>query len=143
VIREMKGKHILIGGILAGAIIEIVSLAVSWAIQTIAQYNVMDLPGMRPVNDPIAILFFVYPWVLGFALAVVFASVHKSFEGPTGSQGMKFGFLMWIVIGIPSAFLVFTSMDYPFAFTINALLGSLIYLLLTGILLTTLFGKMK
>jgi hypothetical protein len=139
----MKGKQIIVGGIIAGILIEVISLVVSWLAQTIGQYNVMELPGMRPIDDPVAILFFVYPWVLGFTLTFVFSYFQKSFEGSTGSLGWKFGFLMWIVVSIPSAFLVFSSMNYPLAFTINAVIGSFIYMLLTGIVLAKIFNWMK
>jgi hypothetical protein len=139
----MKIKSVILGGIIAGIIIEIVSLAVSWVIQTIGKYNVIELPGMRSVNDPFSLLFFVYPWVLGFALSIIFGAVQKSFEGPTRSTGWKFGLLMWGAVSVPSAFLVFSSMSYPLAFTINSLLGSFIYMLLVGFVLAKLFTWMK
>jgi hypothetical protein len=128
----MKWKQFILGGIIAGIIIEIISYAFSWLTQTITNYNVMELAGMRPITDPISVLYFVYPWVLGFILSFAFPYFQKSFEGTNTPIGLKFGFLMWIVISIPSAFLVFASMNYPLGFTINSVLGSLIYLLVAG-----------
>lgn len=128
----MKWKQFILGGIIAGIVIEIISYVFSWLTQTITNYNVMELAGMRPITDPISILFFVYPWVLGFALSFAFLSFQKSFQGTHISIGLKFGLLMWIVISIPSALLVFASMNYPVGFTISSVLGSLIYLLVAG-----------
>jgi len=128
----MKWKPFLLGGIVAGVVIEIVSYAFSWLTQTFTKYNVMDLAGMRSVTDPISVLFFVYPFVLGFALSFVFQYFQKSpGEAPT-STGMKFGLLMWIVVSIPSAFLVYASMNYPIGFTINSVVDPLLYLLAAG-----------
>jgi hypothetical protein len=139
----MHVKPIIVGGIIAGIIIEIISLAVSWITQTIGHYNMIALPGMRSTNDPFLLLFFVYSWVLAFALSIIFDAVQKSFEGSAGSAGWKFGLLMWGAVSVPSAFLVFTSMNYPLAFTINSLFGSFLYMLLVGSVFAKLFTWMK
>jgi hypothetical protein len=46
--------------------------------------------------------------------------------------------LGWVVYGIPSAFIVFSSMDYPIGFTVNSVIGSLLYMLGAGITITRL-----
>ena len=136
----MNGKQVVVGGIVAGFIIFVISWIFSWLTQTLWNYNVLDLAGMRGVDDPLAVLFFVYPWVLGFALSSVYSSIQKAFEGDVLSKGWKFGFLMWIIAGIPSAFLVFTSMTYPVGFTVNSVVGSLICMLVAGIVLVKIFN---
>ena len=139
----MKLKQILIGGILAGIVIEVISLAFSWLAQSIWQYKVLELPGMRTINDPVSILFFVYPWVLGFALVCVYSYFEKALEGNYVAKGWKFGLLMWVVVSISSAFLVFASMDYPIGFTVNSIIGPLIYMLVTGIVIAKIFDWTK
>ena len=139
----MKLKQILIGGILAGIVIEVISMAVSWLAQSIWNYDVLKLAGMRTINDPVSILFFVYPWVLGFALVCVYSYFEKALEGNYVAKGWKFGLLMWIVVSISSAFLVFASMDYPIGFTVNSLIGPLIYMLVTGIVIAKIFDWTK
>lgn len=139
----MKLKQILIGGILAGIVIEVISMTFSWLTQSIWQYNVLKLAGMRTINDPVSILFFVYPWVLGFALVCVYLYFEKALEGNYIAKGWKFGLLMWVVVSISSAFLVFASMDYPIGFTVNSVIGPLIYMLVTGIVIAKIFDWMK
>ena len=90
----MKWKQFILGGIIAGILIEIISYAFSWLTQSITNYNVLELPGMRPITDPISVLYFVYPWVLGFALSFAFPYFQKSFEGTSIVIGLKFGLLM-------------------------------------------------
>jgi hypothetical protein len=139
----MKGKQVLVGGIVAGAIIFVIGWIFSWLTQTIWNYKVLELAGMRGVDDPVAILYFVYPWVLGFSLSGVYSYAQKAFDGSIISKGWKFGLLMWIVVSITSAFLVFSSMTYPVGFTVNSVFGSLIYMLVAGIALAKIFDWMK
>jgi len=140
----MKLKQILIGGVLAGILIEVISMAISWLAQSIWDYDVLKLLGMRETaTDPIAILYFVYPWVLGFALVCVYSYFEKALEGNYVAKGWKFGLLMWIVVSISSAFLVFASMDYPVGFTVNSVIGPLIYMLVTGIVIAKIFDWTK
>ncbi len=139
----MKLKQILIGGILAGLLIEVISMAISWLAQSIWDYDVLKLAGMRTINDPVSILFFIYPWVLGFALVCVYSYFEKALEGNYVAKGCKFGLLMWVVVSISSAFLVFASMDYPIGFTVNSLFGPLIYMLVAGVVIAKIFDWMK
>lgn len=139
----MKWKQVVVGGIISGTVIIIIDLIFSWITQTIWDYNVLKLPGMRTIDDPVALLFFIYPWVLGFALSMVYSQLGNTLEGTSTSKGFKFGFLMWIAVGITSAFLVFSSMDYPLGFTVNSVIGSLIYIPLAGIVISKIFDSLK
>jgi hypothetical protein len=139
----MKLKQILIGGILAGIVIEVISMGFSWLAQSIWNYDVLKLAGMRRINDPVSILFFVYPWVLGFALVCVYSYFEKALEGNYVAKGWKFGLLMWVVVSISSAFLVFASMDYPIGFTVNSIIGPLVYMPVTGIVVAKIFDWTK
>jgi hypothetical protein len=139
----MKLKQILIGGILAGIVIEVISMGFSWLAQSIWNYDVLKLAGMRTINDPVSILFFVYPWVLGFALVCVYSYFEKALEGNYFAKGWKFGLLMWVVVSISSAFLVFASMDYPIGFTVNSIIGPLVYMPVAGIVVAKIFDWTK
>ncbi len=141
--RNMRWKQVVVGGIVSGIVILIIDLIFSWLTQTIWQYNVLELSGMRTIDDPVAVLFFAYPWVLGFALSIVYSHLGKALNGNSISKGLKFGFLMWIVVGFTSAFLVFSSMDYPIGFTMNSVISSLIYIPLASIVISKIFNKMK
>ncbi|HEC81166.1 MAG TPA: hypothetical protein ENI42_01900 [Thermoplasmatales archaeon] len=138
----MRWKQVLVGGVVAGVIVEVVGLAFSWLTQVIGQYNMLELAGMRGVDDPIAVLFFVYPWVLGFALSYVYSCFEKALEGDSTAKGWKFGLLMWIVISVPSAFLVFVSMNYPFGFTVNSVISPLIYMPVAGVAVAKIHEKL-
>ncbi len=139
----MKIKQIFVGGILSGLGIFAVSIIFSWLTQNIWQYDVLELAGMRSIDDPISILYFVYPWVLGFALSFTYSYFDKSFEGKSLTKGWKFGLLMWIIVGITSAFLVFSSMEYPIGFTVNSVVGSFLDTVIAGSIIAITFDRLK
>ena len=134
----MDIKRIAVSAIVAGIVVLSISMIISTAIQTLSNYNVLTLAGMRSVNDPIAILFFFHPFVVALGMAILYDFTKKSFTGSTMQNGIALGLLGWIVYGIPSAFIVFSSMDYPIGFTINSVIGPLVYMLGAGIAMTTL-----
>lgn len=131
----MEFKKFLIGGILSGIVILVVSMAISYAMQALFNYNVLALGGMRTVNDPIMTLFFVHPWVLGFAMAFLYPYVKQSLKGSAMGRGFDFGLITWVVAGLPSAFLVFSSMDYPLGFHISAVVGGILSMIFAGIVI--------
>ena len=135
---QLETKTIVVSGIVAGIVILALSMVVSTATQALFDYNVMTLVGMRSVNDPVSLLFFLHPFVVALALAILYDFTKKSFTGTPMRKGTMLGLLGWIVYGIPSAFIVFSSMDYPIGFTINSVIGSLIYMLGAGITITKL-----
>jgi len=137
----MKLKGILISGLVSGLIIFVVWMIVSMAVQLLAPYDVLKLSGMRDKEDPLMLLFFLYPWVIGFALAVVYSYMGKSLQGTAVHKGQMFGKLMWLVTSLPSAYIVYTSMDYPIAFTATSGVASLIYMPIAGIAIAKLMAK--
>ncbi len=126
-------KKVLKAGILAGIVITIVSFLSQYIVNLVWPYDVLSLGGMRAATDPIMLLFFAHPGVLALAMAYVFEKTKGSFKGDHKTAGKKFGLLMWIVVSIPSAFLVYTSMNYPIGFTVNSVIGSFFYMIAAGI----------
>jgi hypothetical protein len=133
----MDFKKIMISGIISGIVILVVSTITSSFFQAVFSYNVLELDGMRQINDPIMTLFFVFPWVIGFAMAILYDYTKACFKGKTIQKTTRLGLLSWAMYGIPSTFIVFSSMNYPIGFTINSLVGSLIYLLIGASVIVT------
>ena len=134
----MEAKAVVISGIGAGIVVLTLSTIVSTATQSLFDYNTLTLAGMRSVSDPVSIMFFLFPFVVGAAMAVLYDFTKNSFTGTATQKGVTLGLLGWVVYGIPSAFIVFSSMDYPVGFTVNSVIGSLVYMLGAGITITRL-----
>ena len=135
---RLRTRTVVVSGIVAGIVVLILLMMVSTVTQALFNYNALSLAGMRSVNDPVSVLFFLYPFVVALALTILYDFTKKSFTGTTIRKGIVLGMLGWIVYGIPSAFIVFSSMDYPIGFTVNSVTGSLIYMLGAGIAITKL-----
>jgi hypothetical protein len=128
-------KKVVLGGLAAGLAIFLISWAVSIAIQFVLPFDIFALGGMREANDPLMAFYFAYPWVLGFAMSIAFAKFKDAFKARGIRRGRAFGLYAWVLAGLPNAFLVFTSMNYPLGFTVNAIIGSLLYMLAAGVVL--------
>jgi hypothetical protein len=135
---QLDIRRIVVSGIAAGFVILVISTLISAATQALFNYNVLNLAGMRSVNDPISILFFLHPFVVALGLAILYDFARKSFTRSAMRNGIALGLLGWIVYGISSAFIVFSSMSYPIGFTVNSVVGSLIYMVCAGITITRL-----
>jgi hypothetical protein len=118
-------KKVIVSGTAAGFVALVISMVLSFAFQALFDYDIMSLPGMRSVNDPVSILFFLHPFVLALAMAALYDCTKKAFAGTVLRKGLTLGLLTWMVYGIPSAFIVFSSMTYPLGFTMNSVFGTL------------------
>ena len=132
----MDIKRIAVSTIVAGTLILVVSMIVSTVTQVFLKYDVLTLPGMRSVKDPVSILFFFQPYVVALGLAILYNFAKNNFTRTMIRNGVVLGLLGWILYGIPSAFIVYSSMDYPIGFTVNSVIGPLIYMLGAGITIT-------
>lgn len=137
---NLNAKKIVIGGIAAGIVIFVISMGTSILTQQALSYDVLKLGGMRTIDDPIMALFFVHPWVLGFAMAIAFEKTKTGLGKPGMGRGKNFGLITWLLAGLPSAFLVWSSMNYPPGFTLNSVVGTLTYMVAAGIVIEKIMG---
>ncbi len=137
----MQPKKILIAGVLGGFILLITSLLGGFVANALIPYNIFEIPGMRPMTDPIAALFFLYPFVLAFAGAILFDFMHMVLKGEKVRKGVVFGLLLIILVTIPNQFVIWSSMYYPAGFYLSGILNGIIGFPLFGILCATLWEK--
>jgi hypothetical protein len=83
----MKWKQIIIGGIIVGFIIMLIDIILGGLIKFIWPYDIFELGGMRKINHPIMLFFFVHPWVLGFTLTFVYSYFGKALDGNYITKG--------------------------------------------------------
>lgn len=126
-------KKFFLAGIAGGIVLYAASAIFVTIVRYFFPYDILGLPGMRSVNDPLMLLFFLYPFVLSFAMAGAYQAITPALQGKWFDKGKTFGVLMWVVTGIPNAFLVYSSMEYPLGFTIESFAGSLVYMIAAGI----------
>ncbi|NYZ76781.1 hypothetical protein H0O02_00505 [Candidatus Micrarchaeota archaeon] len=126
-------KKFIISGLVAGVVILVLWNVVGMLFGALLGFDVSALPGLRSYTDPIMTLYYLYPFVFGFALAYAYPFVEGKLKGDMVVKGFGFGILIFVINAIPSAFLNFTSMGYPFSFTVVSIIGPLVYLPAAGI----------
>lgn len=109
----------------AGIVMSVVSLVISFLVQLVFPFDPSALPGMRSMSDPWMLLFFAYPFLLSAVMVWVFNHHGESFKGNARQKSLSFGTMVWLLTGLPSFFIVWTSMTYPLGFHVDSLLGSL------------------
>jgi len=131
----MELKKFLISGFLSGIVIFVIWIGFSYLVQMFFPYDTTKLQGMRPMTDPLMNIFFLHPWVIGFAMSLFYPYFGESIASNYLFKGRLFGFLVWLVSSVPSSFIVYTTMEYPIGFTISQFFGSLIYMIMAGIMI--------
>ena len=119
-------KKIVLPGLAAGAVILVVSLVLMQFWEAVipglaAEYQT---PLFRPWSDPLMMLFFLYPFVLGLAFAWLWFKTKTVWKGP-----YEMALAYFCVASVPGMFVTLTSMPYSFAMVGTWTLGGLAYLL--------------
>jgi hypothetical protein len=134
----MNSKKIILSGLLAGLILFLASMVVSGIFKVIfpainAEYQNTNL--FRPYSDPLMLLFFVHPFLVGVLLAW-FWKKTKSIFGENIKGGIKFGLTYWLISSIPGMFATYTSMPYSLEIVLSWLVTGLVEAVLAGIILS-------
>lgn len=124
--KRFDWPKIALAGLIAGFAVAIVSWVFQFGVQYLFPYNVLELGGMRSIDDPLMALFFMYPWVIGFTMAAVYPFFTKLVESE-GNKPLMYALIVWVLSSIPSFFIVFSTMSYPVGFYLNQLIGSFIH----------------
>lgn len=132
----MHIRNILLAGVLGGLLLLVVMLFSGAVATAILPYTIFDIPGMRPATDPVYVLFFLYPFVLAFAGAVLYDLLSPALSGGRVIKGLVFGLLLFLISTVPGIFVIWSSMYYPAGFYLENTLSGIIGFPLFGILCT-------
>jgi hypothetical protein len=124
--KRFDYPKIALAGLLAGFAVAVISWSIQFGVQYLFPYNMLELGGMRPFDDPLMALFFIHPWVIGFTMAAVYPFFTKLVESED-NRPMMYALMVWIVSAIPQFFIIFSTMNYPVGFYANQLIGSFLY----------------
>jgi hypothetical protein len=114
-ILKKNMKKMLLTGLAAGVVMVIVNMALNPIFNAIfpsLQESYMN-PVFRPWNDPIMMLFFIYPLALGFGLSFIWDKTKQLFKKSAFKNGINFGLIYFCVGGIPAFLINFSSFNLP------------------------------
>lgn len=63
----------------------------------------------RPWTDPLMIIYFAYPFILGVTLFYLWEKVSKQFSGDPVNKAFQFAKLYFVIATIPGMFISYTS----------------------------------
>ena len=125
-------KKIILPGLLAG-LAALISSAILSLIFTHVPAIAADYANpalIRPFSDPLMSVFFLYPFILGIALAWAWNKSKSLFLGTTAARGTKFGLSVWLISTIPGMFVSYTcfpiSILTVLSWTVDGLAASII-----------------
>jgi hypothetical protein len=109
-------KKIILPGIVTGVAMLVAGMAVSFLFMIIpavaGDYANANL--MRSWSDPLMSLFFLYPFVLGFAFAWVWNKTKNLFKGNVVKRGFRFAVAYLIIATIPGMLISYSSFPTSF-----------------------------
>jgi hypothetical protein len=138
---DMQIRKIILTGALGGLILLVVTIISGAVAGVILPYNIFDIPGMRPVTDPVAVLFFFYPFVVAVAAAILYDIIDPVLPGTTVRKGITYGLLLVVIVTIPNQYIIWSSMYYPMGFYLSNILSGIIGFPFFGILCARIWGQ--
>ncbi len=131
-------KEILASGLLGGVLMLAIGMAVGQLFQALVsslktEYEKINL--FRPWSDPLLMLFFVHPFLLGLGLVWVWGKTKSVLTADTDfKKGLTFSLLFWGVATKPGMLISYVSFPLSLMMIISWTTGSLIQLLNLGVL---------
>jgi hypothetical protein len=130
----MNVKNIATGGISAGFVLLILMVISGYLVNMVLPTDISRYGGMRAMDDPVMALFFLYPFVIACAAAIIFDIVKGCLDGTQVRKGLMFGGMLICIMTIPSLYVMYTSMTWPVDFYVSTFIWESISFPLMGIL---------
>lgn len=106
-------KKILMGSLAGAMLLPVLYYLIQLLLSAVFPFNPFELPGVRPLADPLGWWYLAYPLVLSFAAAFTYDWVYKALPGKGVAKGLVYGGLLFLLITIPNLFMLFSTMTYP------------------------------
>jgi hypothetical protein len=127
-------KKVIWPGLILGLIMLIVSMIVSYLFMLIPSVAADYSSGfMRGWQDPLMMLFFLYPFILGIVFALLWNKTKSSFKGKWG--GCHFGWLLFFLTTFPGMWITYTSFNLSFLTILSWTVAGLVNAKIAGFFL--------
>src|SRR3989344_6865345 len=129
-------------GLIAGLANLVVMLVMMWLIgiafpSVMQEYKNTSI--FRPFDDPLMMIYFAYPFILGFALLYLWNILQKNLSGDAFTKALQFTKIIFIVATIPGMFISYTSFQVSFLMIVMWTVTGLIKAFVAGYV----FAKIK
>ena len=134
-------KKILWTGLLAAVAMIVVNMLLNPIFNALfpaLQEQYEGNPVFRPWDDPVMMLFWLYPLALGIALAWIWDKTKQLFSGTIWCKGVEFGLIFFFVYGLPAFLINFSSFNFPFVMILTWTIMSFLNGMVAGVVLAKL-----
>lgn len=123
-------KKIVWPGLIAGMVMLVLGLLLGPVFNALFPATSLEYQNsevFRPWNDPLMTLYFIYPFLLGIALAFIWEKTRKLWPGKNlNEKALNFSAIYWILTNIPGMWITYSSFRVSFVMVVSWSLSSLI-----------------
>jgi hypothetical protein len=89
----------------------------------------------RPWSDPLMMLYFLYPFVLGVALSFFWGMAKGMFKGKNvWERGVKFGLMYFVIAGIPGMLVTYSTFKVSLVMIMSWLISGFLAAFVAGVI---------
>ncbi|MFH1181745.1 MAG: hypothetical protein V1702_02200 [Candidatus Woesearchaeota archaeon] len=135
-------KKVLIG-LLAGVVMLIVGFGFNMLFDfvfPVAAAEYQNPAIFRPWSDPLMMLYFIYPFVLGIALSFFWAMAKGMFKGGVWERAAKLAFMYFIIATIPGMLMSYSSFQVSLLLILSWTINGFLSVFAAGVVFAKLDG---
>ena len=123
-------------GLIAGAVNSVIGFALSWFLHMVFPSIGMEYQNtaiFRPWTDPLMMIYFVYPFILGFSLVYLWSILVTNFkEKSPWEKAIQFAKTYFFAATIPGMFISLTSFQVSYLMIGSWTLSGFVQALVAG-----------
>lgn len=135
-------KKIIVPALIAMVAVFIVSVLIGYLFNFLVPSLKLEYENtsiFRPMNDPIMMIYFVFPLIFSLVLAWIWDKTKNLLQGSYLSNSLKFSFAFWLVASLPGMIMSLSS----FKISIIMVLSWTISTFCQAFVAALVFGKMN
>jgi hypothetical protein len=129
-------------GLIAGLVNFVVGLILTFGVEKLfsaLRLEYQKVAIFRPFTDPLMMVYFAYPFILGIVAAYLWGIVAKDYKGSVTAKAWKFAMLYFVIATIPGMFISYTTFQVSLGMILSWTLTGLIEIFVAGLV----FAKIK
>lgn len=135
-------KKIIVPGVIAGVLMAVIGMLVSYlfhAIWPMLATEYANTALFRAMDDPLMMLFFLYPLLLGLVLAWVWDKTKPLFKGNLWERAVRFAGVYVLVATIPGMLITYSSFQVSLGMTATWTVNGIV----NGLIMGLIFAKLN
>lgn len=132
-------RVILKRGLIAGIAALVVGFGLNWLAGIVFPSITQEYQNtaiFRPWTDPLMMIYFAYPFILGIVLAYLWSVLQKQLSGDSTNKAFQFAKLYFVIATIPGMFISYTSFQVSFLMILSWTASGFLQAFVAGLVFT-------